>query len=134
MPSQIARLAAYIGHARARHLLAFCGLLLGLTLAAATAWFVTTLRQEAIADTARELNNTAFILAADTDRGFQAAEVVQLNVIEHMRELGIDAPEEFTRRMATENAYQLLREHATSLANIDGLALVDVSGRIINVS
>ena len=134
MPSQIARLAAYIGHARARHLLVFCGLLLGLTLAATTAWFVTALRQEAIADTARELNNTAFILAADTDRGFQAAEVVQLNIIEHMRELAIDTPEEFTQRMATENAYQLLREHATSLANIDGLALIDVSGRIVNVS
>src|SRR5215472_18752099 len=119
MPSQIARLAAYIGHARARYMLVFCGLLLGLVLAASSVWFVTELRREDIADTERELKNIALTLAEVIDRDFAAVELVQLNLIEHLRELGIDTPDEFTRQMASQDAYQLLHEHAAGLTDVD---------------
>src|SRR5215469_5607955 len=134
MPSQIARLASYIGHARARYLLVFCGLLLGLILATTSAWFVSELRREAIADTERELKNTALILAEETDRAFQTAELVQLDLIDHMRQMGIDTSEEFARQMASQDAYQLLREHISGVHNLSSLALIDVSGRIVNIS
>jgi hypothetical protein len=63
MLSHFARLAASIGHAWTRYLLVAGGLVIGLTLAAVMTWFVIELRQNAIADAARELRNDALMLA-----------------------------------------------------------------------
>ena len=46
MLSRFATLATSIGHARARNLLVACGLVIGLVLAAAAAWFVIELRRQ----------------------------------------------------------------------------------------
>jgi len=57
------RLRAFARHVRAGQLLVVCGLLIGLALASAAIWFVTTLRQQDIDDSAREMRNLALILA-----------------------------------------------------------------------
>lgn len=134
MLSRIARLAAFIGHARARLLLVACGLLIGLTVAAGAVLLLLDLRRHNIADTERELKNLSLILAEETDRSFQAAELVQLGLIEHMRELGIDSPEEFEARMGSIEAHQNLKDRIAGLPNIDAIALIDLHGRILNIS
>ena len=134
MPSQFARLAAYIGHARARYLLSFCGLLVGLVLAIAAALFLAELRREYLANTERELLNTAQILAADLDHDLRATDLVQLELFEHMRALGIDTPEDFAHHTAKHDLYELLREHADHLPNIYSMSLIDVHGQIANNS
>ncbi len=77
MLSHFARLAASIGHAWTRYLLVAGGLVIGLMLAAVMTWFVIELRQNAIADAARELRNDALMLAEEEDRLLQSVEVVQ---------------------------------------------------------
>jgi hypothetical protein len=113
-------------------LLVVCGLLIGLVLASAAIWFVTTLRQQDIDDTAREMKNLALILAEETDRSFQAAELVQLGLIEHLRELGIDSPERFERHMASLDVHRDLKGRIAGVSHIAALALVDRQGNLIN--
>jgi diguanylate cyclase (GGDEF)-like protein len=134
MPSQFARLAAYIGHARARHLLVACGLLIGLVLATTTVLFLTELRREELANAERELHNAALILAEEMDHRLHATELIQLELMEHMRDLGIDTPEEFTRRTTAHDVYEMLREHADRLPDVYAMSLIDVHGQIVNNS
>jgi diguanylate cyclase (GGDEF)-like protein/PAS domain S-box-containing protein len=132
MPACFEHLRVFIRHVRARHLLVVCGLLIGLVLASAAIWFVTTLRQQDIDDTAREMENLALILAEETDRNFQAAELVQLGLIEHLRELGIDSPGKFERQMGSLEVHQDLRGRISGVSHIAALALVDQHGDLLN--
>ena len=126
------RLRAFARHVRAGQLLVVCGLLIGLALASAATWFVTTLRQQDIDDTAREMRNLALILADQTDRSFQAAELVQLGLIEHLRELGIDSPAGFEQHMASLDAHRDLKGRIAGVSHIAALALIDRQGNLIN--
>jgi diguanylate cyclase (GGDEF)-like protein len=134
MPSAFARLAAQFGYARARHLLAIGGLLFALGLAAATIWFVVDLRREEIAHNERDLNNIALVLAEETHRAFQATELVQLGLIQHIGELGIVSPEEFVRLAASFDMHRDLKERLVGFPGIDSLSLEDSHGRLINAS
>jgi diguanylate cyclase (GGDEF)-like protein/PAS domain S-box-containing protein len=134
MLSRFARLATWIGHARARHLLLACGLLVGLTLTLSSVWFVCELRRNDLADTQQELTNLALALAEETDRSFQAAELVQNSLIEHMRQIGVASPEAFENQMASREVYENLRDRISGLPDIDSMALTDVSGRVFNNS
>ena len=106
MLSRIGRLAAFIGHARARYLLLACGLLIGLVLAGGTLVLLLELRRHDIADAELELRDLTLVLAADSDRGLQAVERVQFGLIKHLRELGIDSPE---RLEAEAGSFELYR-------------------------
>ena len=90
MLSRFAALATLGGHARARNLLMACGLVIGLVLASAAAWFVAALRANDISDAERELKNLSFILSEELDRRLQGLDLLQLGLIEHMQQLGID--------------------------------------------
>ncbi len=67
-----------------------CGLAIGLVLAAAATWFIVALRANDIADAERELNNLSLILSEELDRRLQGLDLLQLGLIEHMQQLGID--------------------------------------------
>ncbi len=134
MPSAFARLAAQFGYARARHLLALGGLLFALGLAAATTWFVVDLRREEIAHNERDLNNIALVMAEESHRAFQAAELVQLRLMQHIREVGIVSPEEFDRHGASADMHRDLQELVIGLPGIDSLSMEDLHGRVINSS
>ena len=88
MLSRFAIFAARLGHARARSLLLFGGLLIGITLAVAMTWFVVTLRHAEIKDAVREMRNVALMLSEQDDRLLQSVDLVQLSLLEHMRQIG----------------------------------------------
>lgn len=134
MLSRFAKLVAWIGHARARHLLLGCGLLVSLTLAASSTWFAFELRHGLLAEAERDLKNLALILAEETDRSFTAAELVQLGLIEHMREIGIASAEAFENQMASREVHENLRDRIGGLPYADAMALIGVPGRMLNIS
>ena len=134
MPSAFARLAAQFGYARARHLLAVGGMLFALGLAAAVAWFVVDLRRDEIAHNERDLNNIALVLAEEAHRAFQAAELVQLGLIQHIHEVGVVSPEEFDRHGSSADMHRDLQARIIGLPSIDSLSVEDRRGRIINSS
>ncbi len=132
MLSRIGRFAAFIGHARARHLLLACGVLIGVALATSTVLLLLELRRHDIAGAERELRNLSLVLAADTDRGLQAVELVQLGLIEHLREVGIDSPEKLDAAAGSLEMHQDLKDRIAGVSHIAALALVDRYGRRLN--
>jgi diguanylate cyclase (GGDEF)-like protein len=130
----MAKLAAYVGHARARTLLIVGGLIMGLTLAGAMSWLAVTTRQAAIADAVREMRNDAMMLAEQEDRLMQAVDVVQISLIDHMQQLGIDSPAIFESFMASEEVHSELRDRIAGLSFIAALSLSDRHGGLLNFS
>jgi len=133
MPLRLVTLAALLGM-RARHLLVACGALTGLVLALGVILLLVAARRETIADAERELENLSLVLAEDTDRTFQATELVELGLIEHLRQLGIDTPGEFDAVVATRDMQQELLRRLAGLPAINGLRLINHVGRVIGVS
>jgi diguanylate cyclase (GGDEF)-like protein/PAS domain S-box-containing protein len=134
MMSRVARLALWLGHPRARHLLVASGIFIGITLAAATTWFVVTSRQGVIDDAVREMRNDALMLGDQEDRALQAVDVVQLGLIQHMREIGIDTPEKFAQLMVSQVVHENLRDRIGGLSYISALFLFDPQGELLGTS
>jgi diguanylate cyclase (GGDEF)-like protein len=132
--SRFALLAARLGHARARSLLLFGGLFIGIIFAVAMTWFIVTLRHTEIKDAVREMRNVALMLSEQDDRLLQSVDLVQLALLEHMRQLGIDSPRKFERMMATEAAHRDLRDRVAGLSYIGSLSLHNLRGDLLNFS
>jgi hypothetical protein len=71
MMAGVLRLTTFVRHVSARVLLIVCGLVIGLALAAAAAWFLVESRSNDISDAKRELTNLSFILSEELDRRLQ---------------------------------------------------------------
>jgi diguanylate cyclase (GGDEF)-like protein len=99
-----------------------------------TILLLSSLRDRAIADSERELQNTALVLAAQTDRAFQGVDLVESSVIERMQSLGIVASEDFERAMSTYDTHVILKDKLSGLPHIDVVGLVNSQGTLINYS
>jgi len=119
---------------RAGQLLVACGLCVGLILAAGMTWYLVTSRQDVIGDAEREMRNDALMLADDEDRLLQAVDVMQLGLIQHMREIGVDTPEQFEQLMDSQAVHQNLSDRISALSYIGALSLSDRHGRLLNSS
>ena len=134
MLSRIGRLAAFIGHARARYILVACGLLIGLVVAGSALLLAQELRRESIWNAGQAMKNLALVLSEETDRVFQTVELVQLGLIDRMREAGIDTPDRFAEQIDAFVAHRNLNDLLVGLPQTDALALIDLRGRIVNVT
>jgi diguanylate cyclase (GGDEF)-like protein len=115
-------------------LLTACGLVLMVAIAAGTGVMVLKFREQAIADSQRELKNTALILAEETGRAFQALELVQMSMVERIRSLGVLSKEELAHRMSDQGTYLALKDKISGLPNIDAITIIDPDGKLINFS
>ena len=93
-----------------------------------------TFRDRELANSERELKNTALILAEQTDRAFQSLDLVLTSVIERMQSLGIASTEEFERRMSGQDVQLILKDKISGLPHIDAVSLINADGRMINIS
>src|SRR5579872_6257883 len=134
MMSRVAWLAMWLGHPHTRYLLVASGLFIGITLAVATSWFVVTSRQGVIDDAVREMRNDALMVAEQEDRALQAVDGVQLDLIQHMRTIGIDTPEKFAQLMVSQAVHENLRDRIGGLSYISGLLLFNVNGDLLDSS
>ena len=134
MLSRFALLAARLGHARARSLLLFGGLFIGIILAVAMTWFIVTLRHTEIKDAVREMRNVALMLSEQDDRLLQSVDLVQIALLEHMRQIGIDSPRQFEQIMASEAAHRDLHDRIAGLSYIGSLSLHTLRGDLLNFS
>ena len=90
MLSRFARLAASIGHARARHLVVACGLIIGLALAGSMSWLIDDLRADHLEHARQHLGNLAIVVAEELDWSVQGIDLLQLELIDHMRLIGVE--------------------------------------------
>ena len=118
----------------ARHLVVACGLAIGLMLALGTAALIFQARQGDLANAARELKNLSLVLAEETDRAFQSAELVQHGLMNHLRSDGIDTPAKFETELTTQNVQHDLQQRIVGLPHLGSLALIGRDGAVLSVS
>jgi diguanylate cyclase (GGDEF)-like protein/PAS domain S-box-containing protein len=119
---------------RAIYLLVVCGLLLSAAVIAGSAWLIADLRSRALAASGRELRNTALILAEQTDRAIQAVELMQNDLIERVRALGIVSAGDFERAMSGHSVHHMLKEKAGGWPHIGSITLINSNGKLFNFS
>jgi PAS domain-containing protein len=119
---------------RAVHLLVICGLSLAAVVIAGTVAMVTDLRDRALAAHHRELKNTALVLADQTDRAFQAIELMQESLIERFNALGIATAEDYERRMSGHDVHMMLKDKLAGWPHIGSITLINSRGKLFNFS
>jgi diguanylate cyclase (GGDEF)-like protein/PAS domain S-box-containing protein len=92
------------------------------------------LRDRALDASERELKNTALILAEQTDRAFQAVELLQAGMVERMSALGIASAEEFERTMSGHDVHLVLKDRVRALPHVGSVTLINAQGKLFNFS
>jgi diguanylate cyclase (GGDEF)-like protein len=116
------------------HWLILCGMLLIAAIVVGTAVMVGNFRERALSSSERELENTVLLLARHFDQQLGDAEVIQNSLVEYIYAAGIDTPEDYRRRMATEDVHLMLKAKLSALSYVGGVNLFDSDGRLINAS
>jgi len=112
----------------------YIGVLLMAAIAVAGALIVTDLRDRALADQEKHLQNVASLLAVRTDRSFKTVEVIQDGLIERMHALGIATAEDYERRMSGYDNHLMLKDKAAGWSQIGALTLINSRGKLFNFS
>src|SRR6185437_15815476 len=116
-----------------RYLLICASLLLGCIIVC-TGFLVASFRERTLADTDRELRNTALIVAEQLDRSFQAIDLVQRSVLEEVAAERIQNSDDLTRLMSGGDIRQMLKDKISGLAQVDALVIVNADGQPVNSS
>ncbi|HEY8872530.1 MAG TPA: cache domain-containing protein [Stellaceae bacterium] len=91
-------------------------------------------RADAIAHARQEMISLGTVLAEQTARSFQAVDLVLQETRGMVLAAGVATPDQFRRRMATEEVHELLVARLHSLPQADAVTLIDDAGRIVNFS
>ena len=89
--------------------LILCGALLIAAIVVGTAIMIDSLRDRALFESERELENTALILAEQVDRTFQAIDLVQRSMIERIQSLGVSSSADYALRMSGQDVHEMLK-------------------------
>jgi len=100
----------------------------------ATVTMIVKLRDLALSETQRELQNITLVLAAQTDRIFEAAERVQTDLIERFQARGIASSEDFERELSGYETHQMLRDKIVGLPHVGTFTLFNARGKLFNFS
>src|SRR6202035_471545 len=92
---------------------------------------IISLRNQALAEAEQRVENVAFMLAEQTDRSFQAVELLEKNLMGRMRALGIKSADELDRRLSGYDGHVLLKDVVSGLSQASSVALVGPQGKAI---
>lgn len=109
-----------------------CAVALITAIAAGTSILLFHFRDRALADSERELTNTALILAEQSDQAFQAIDVVEKSLIERMKSHGIISSEALERQMSGQDVHLTLKDKISGLPDVEDVSLFNSEGNLIN--
>jgi diguanylate cyclase (GGDEF)-like protein len=109
-----------------------CGILLVAVIIGVTTLVIFHFRDRAIANSERQLQNAALMVAWHVDQEFQQVELVQERIIDGIRSRGIKSPQDFERELSSIAAHRLLRAEIDGLPHVRGLRLVNANGELLN--
>jgi signal transduction histidine kinase/CheY-like chemotaxis protein/HPt (histidine-containing phosphotransfer) domain-containing protein len=92
------------------------------------------LRESALHGAEIDLRRHTVMLAEQTERSFQSVDFVLSRVGGHLGSMGINDSETFHQIATNHDTYLFLREKITGLEQVDGVALIDASGKLLNFS
>lgn len=92
------------------------------------------LREDALRTTETSLSRRALTLAEQADRAIHAVELILAHIEEDADKAGVSTPDQFRQHLASQAARDILREHLYGQPQLDGLAVFDIKGDIVNSS
>jgi diguanylate cyclase (GGDEF)-like protein len=122
------------GSTRPVVVLMLCGAFLIALVIGTIALILSNLRDHAIAESKQQLLATATVLAKQAARDFEAVDLIEASLIEHMETLAVVSDEVYARSMASRDIHLMLQDKISSFPHIAGVMLVGADGRLINSS
>jgi diguanylate cyclase (GGDEF)-like protein len=110
------------------------GMLLIAAIAIGAMLMAENFRDRALRNGERELENTVLLLASHFDQQLADFEVIQKDLIDHMRAGGITTAESFRQRMSGKDVHLTLKSKLSALSYVGGVNVFDVDGTLINSS
>lgn len=92
------------------------------------------LRQFALANSEREVNNLGIVLAEQTSRTIQSVDLILREVQERTSSSDRDPSEQPLARLAGDDSHRFLASHLLNLPQAEAICLVDASGMLVNWS
>ncbi|MGC2782149.1 MAG: EAL domain-containing protein [Bradyrhizobium sp.] len=111
-----------------------CGAFLIALVVCTIALILSHLRDHAIEDSKRQLLATATVLAKQAARDFDAVDLIEASLIEHMQTLAVVSDEVYGRAMAGRDIQLMLQDRISGFPHIEAMMLVGADGRVINSS
>jgi signal transduction histidine kinase len=110
------------------------GALATLLILAAAAGVVWSNRQTQIAQWTGWASDLSLIVAEQTHQTIKSADLVLRAITERVQDNGIDTPEQFRTMMAGRDIYDILRQRAAGVPQIDVATVIALDGQIVNFS
>ncbi|QPF93680.1 bifunctional diguanylate cyclase/phosphodiesterase [Bradyrhizobium commune] len=123
-----------IGATRPVAVLMLCGAFLIALVVCTIALILSNLRDHAIAESKQQLLATATLLGNQTARDFEAVDLIETNLIEHMQILAVVSDEVYARSMASRDIQLMLEDKIGGFPHIGAVMLVGADGTVINSS
>ncbi|UFZ02021.1 EAL domain-containing protein [Bradyrhizobium ontarionense] len=111
-----------------------CGAFLIALVVCTIALILSHLRDHAIEESKRQLLSTATVLAKQAARDFDAVNLIEASLIEHMQTLAVVSDEVYARAMAGRDIHLMLQDRISGFPHIEAVMLVGADGRVINSS
>ncbi|HWE71971.1 MAG TPA: ATP-binding protein [Stellaceae bacterium] len=80
------------------------------------------------------MQNTALILAEQTDRAFQSLDLVETSLIDRIQGLGIKSSADYELMMSGEDIELMLKDKINGLPHVDAVTMINADGNLINFS
>jgi diguanylate cyclase (GGDEF)-like protein len=114
--------------------LMLCGAFLIALVIGTIALILSNLRNHAIAESKQQLLATATVLGQQAARDFEALDLIETSLIEHMQTLAVVSDEVYARAMASRDIHLMLQDRISSFPHIEAVMLVGADGTMINCS
>jgi len=101
---------------------------------AAAGLLIWDLRQDAADTYRREIDNSGVLIAEQMSRSLQAVDLIVQDVIDHVHDVQIQTPAQFSKLAATRDFNEFLVDDLKNVPQADALTLVDAGGTVINYS
>ena len=108
------------------------GVLMAALVVAGTVLMLWQLRRTAIAEWKSTLAHTSTTLAENARQTMQAADLVLKSITDRVGDLDVETDADLRRAMGTRNVFDMLRNKASSVRQVDVATIVATNGDVIN--
>jgi signal transduction histidine kinase len=108
------------------------GLLVSLSVIAASALMLWRERENAVEEWKASLSQISILLAEHTRQAVTAADLVLKSISDRVNEAGIESDDELRREMGTREIFELLRNRVGNVPQVDVATIVAANGDVIN--
>ena len=110
------------------------GVLLGLLVTGVTVWLMVDLRERTVSARKQELVRFGTLVTEVAERALQAIDLAEPEVLEDMRQKGVETPAALASYTAPEALHIQLKKRITGLPQAEALTIIDANGSPLSFS